>query len=277
MVGLMEQNEAKASTGSYEFTVAGAPQDIQAKLINGELDIAAVPANLAAALYNKTEGEIKTIAVSTLSVLYLLDRTGEINSMADLAGKTIYASAPGAMTEYVLRYLIEANGLTEKVTVEFKGEHTELAALLAAGEADIAMLPQPFVTTVTAKSPEVRVALDFNDEWEKVTNAKLAMTCIVARAGFLGENKAAVDTFLKEYEASTAYVNANVDEAAALSGKFDIIAEDIAKIAIPECGIVFFAGEELEASIAPVLEVLMAANPQSVGGKLPDEAFYYKG
>ena len=270
MLSLMEQ-------GAYQFTVAGAPQDIQTKLINGELDIAAVPANLAAALYNKTGGQIKTIAVSTLSVLYLLDRTGEISSIADLAGKTVYASAPGAMTEYVLRHLIDANGLTDSVTVEFKGEHTELAGLLAAGEVDIAMLPQPFVTTVTAKNPDVKIALDFNDEWQKVTDARLAMTCIVARSEFIVANKDAVDGFLKEYEESTNYVNANVEKAAALAGKFDIIAEEIAKVAIPKCGIVFFAGEELKPSIEPVLNVLMRANPQSVGGKLPDDNFYYKG
>ncbi len=277
MLGLMSENEQGKTLVNYEFTTAGAPQDIQTKLINGELDIAAVPANLAAVLYNKTEGKIKTVAVSTLSVLYLLDRTGEINSFADLAGKTVYATAQGAMPEYVLQYLLQQNGLADSVKVEFKGEHAELAALLAAGEVDLAMLPQPFVTTVTSKAPDVKVALDFNEEWEKVSSSSLAMTCIVARVDYLSENKSAVDEFLNEYKASTDFVNANVEEAATLSGKYDIVAEDVAKLAIPKCGIVFFAGEELKPSIGPVMDVLFAANPQSVGGQAPDDAFYYVG
>lgn len=278
MLGLMDNNEQKKSAFTYDFTIAGAPQDIQARLLNGELDIAAIPTNLAAALYNKTDKSIKTVAVGTLGVLYLLSRDENISSLAELEGKTVYATGQGAINEYVLAYLLDENGLADKVDVEFKGEHSELAALMAAGEVEIAMLPQPFVTTVTSNNPDVRVAVDLNDEWRNATNGKeLVMTCIVVRNEFLNENKAVVDEFLNEYKESTEFLNANVDEAAVLSEKFDIIPEAVAKKAIPKCNVVYIAGSAMKASANPVLEVLFAANPQSVGGALPDDAFYYEG
>lgn len=276
MLEVMEKNEKKETNNIYEFTVAGAPQDIQAKLINGELDIAAVPTNLAAALYNKTDKKLCVIAVSTLGVLYILERGGEIASFADLEGKTVYATGQGSTPEYVLNYLISENGLAGKVSVEYKAEHTELAALMASGKIDVAMLPQPFVTTVTSKDPDVKIALDLNDEWRKATNTELAMTCIVVSKEFLESSKPAVDIFLDEYKASTEFINTNIDEAASLSEKFDIIPEAVAKIAIPKCAVVCFEGDAMKPSINPLLEVLLAANPQSVGGSLPDDAFYYK-
>lgn len=275
MLELMEKSSQELTANNYDFTVAGAPQDIQARFLNGELDIAAVPINLAAALYNKAGKSLKTIAVSTLGVLYILSRDESVTDFSSLEGRTVYATAQGATPEYVLDYLIDKNGLTGKVDVEFKGEHAELAALVAAGEVEVAMLPQPFVTTVTSKNADVKVAIDLNDEWRRANGTELAMTCIVVQKKFLEENKDAVDAFLDEYEKSTEFVNANIDEAASLSEKFDIIPEAVAKKAIPECNIVFIDGDAMKTSANPVFEVLFNANPQSVGGSLPDDAFYY--
>lgn len=276
MLELLEKNSQALTKNEYDFTIAGAPQDIQAKLVNGELDIAAVPINLAAALYNKTGQNVNTIAVGTLGVLYLLSRDGSVTDFSSLEGKTIYATGQGATPEYVLSYLIDKNGLTNKISVEYKGEHAELAALVAAGEVEVAMLPQPFVTTVTSKDSDVKIVIDLNDAWRKVSGGtELAMTCIVVRKEFLELNKDAVDIFLREYKQSTEFVNTDIDEAAKLSEKFDIIPEAVAKIAIPKCNIVFIAGDDMKTSANPVLEVLFEANPQSVGGSLPDDAFYY--
>lgn len=277
MLGVMENNEQQIALNSYEFTLAGSPQDIQAKLINGELDIAAIPTNLASVLYNKTNQGISAVAVGTLGVLYVLSKEDAITSFKDLEGKTIYASGQGSTPEYVLDYLIDKNGLSGKISVEYKAEHAELASLIASGNADIAMLPQPFVTTVTSKDDSVKIVMDLNEEWRSATDTELAMTCIVVRNEFLSENKDAVDKFIEEYKASTEFVNANVDEAAELSGKFEIIPAEVAQKAIPYCSIICIAGNDMKTSVNPLLEVLMGANPQSVGGQVPDDAFYYKG
>lgn len=280
MLELMDKNDKAEAANVYTFTVEGAPADVQTKFLNDELDIIAVPTNLASVLYNKTGKDVSVIAVNTLGVLYVLTNGEDISSVKDLEGKTIYATGQGATPQYVLEYILQQNGLNPEktVTIEYKAEHAELAALMAAGQVNLAMLPQPFVTTVITKNPDVKISLDLNEEWRKASGGgELTMTCIVASKAFLRDNGQAVEKFLKEYKQSTDYVNSNVDEAAALSQKYDIVPEAVAKLAIPKCGIVFIDGDGMKTSVGPFLEVLFAANPAAVGGALPDDAFYYSG
>lgn len=279
LVQLMEQTEQKQTENVYEFTLSAAPDEVSAKLISGELDIACVPTNLAAVLYGKTEGKIKLIGVNTLGVLYLLQKNEEdaVTSLKDLQGKEIFSTGQGATQEYILSYLLEKNGLGagDGTTVTYKTEHAELATLLVENKAEYAVLPQPFVTSVTMKDDTVKTALDLNKEWETATGTQLPMGCVVVRSDFLEKNTAAVDTFLREYADSVDYVNSNVPEAAALAGKFEVIAEQVAVQAIPNCNIVCITGEEMKTPVSAYLEVLFTANPKAVGGSLPDDAFYY--
>lgn len=222
MVKLMEEDAAGTTANDYEFTLAGSADEINPLLIKGELDIAAVPTNVASVLYNKTEGQVEILALNTLGVLYVVENGNTIQSVEDLRGKTIYSTGKGATPEYALNYILGENGLTAgtDVTVEYKSEHSELASLLAAGQADLAVLPQPFVTSVLAKNPDVRIALNLTEEWDKVTEdgSKLTMGALVVRKDFAESNPEAVRNFLKEYQASTQYVTdeANLDDAAAL-------------------------------------------------------------
>lgn len=277
MLELMDKNDKNETANTYGFTIEGAPADVQTKFLNGELDIIAVPTNLASVLYNKTNKDVSVIAVNTLGVLYVLTNGVDISSVKDLEGKTIYATGQGATPEYVLNYIIEQNGLSGKVNVEYKTEHAELATLMAAGQVDLAMLPQPFVTIVMTKNQDIKISLDLNEEWRKASGgSELTMTCIVVSKGFLRDNSEAVANFLEEYKKSTDYVNNNIDEAAALSQKYDIVPEAVAKLAIPKCGIVFIDGGGMKASVEPFLKVLFAANPAAIGGAVPDDAFYYQ-
>ena len=280
MLQIMENNEAGSANNNYNFSLVGAPDEITGKLINGEVDIAAVPTNLASVLYNKTEGGVKLLALNTLGVLYLVTKNEETTSIDDLKGKTIYATGEASTPQYALEYILEQNGLdpATDVNIIYKSEHAEILPLMISGEATIALLPQPFVTQALAKDEQIKVALDMTDEWNKcVTDgSQLTMGCVVVRTEFLEEHKEAVDRFLEEYAASVDYVNNNVEEAAALSGKFDVIAEEVAAKAIPECNIVFWEGEQMKQATEGFLNVLYAANPQSVGGTVPDEGFYYE-
>jgi NitT/TauT family transport system substrate-binding protein len=241
--------------------------------------MAAIPANLAAVLHNKTEGKIQMAAVNTLGVLYLLDTGETIQSMQDLAGKTLYATGQGSTPEFAINYLLRANGLEPGTDVEviYKSEHAEVAALMEAGTVEYALLPQPFVTSVVNKGT-ARVALDFTEEWQKVgeEGSQLVMGGFAVRKEFYEQNPQAVQDFLTEYETSVAFTNENVAEAAALSGKYEIIAEAVAKTAIPECNIVFFEGEEMQTMTDAFLKVLFEADPKSVGGTLPSAEFYIK-
>ena len=278
MVGLMDAQDQGAAANDYSFTLAAAPDDIVGLVTTGAVDIAAVPANLASVLYQKTEGAVNMLAVNTLGVLYIVERGDTVQSIADLAGKTVYATGQGSTPEYALHYILEKNGLDD-VTVEYRTEHAELATLLASGEIDLALLPQPFVTTVLQKDDSLRVALDLTEEWNAASEGEsdLVMGGLIVRKEFAQAHPEAVEAFLREYADSVAFVNDEVAAAAALCERYDIIPAAVAEQAIPDCNIVCLTGDDMRASVEKFFEVLYNADPASVGGALPDEAFYYVG
>lgn len=275
---LMADNTDGLTLNDYTVTVAAQPTDLTGKLTSGELDIAALPTNVAAALYNKTNGAIQMLALNTLGVLYILENGDSIQSIADLAGKTIYATGQGANPEYVLNYLLRENGLEPgvDVTIEWKATGEEVSALMISGEAEIAMLPVPAATSVLMQNSEVRAAIDLNDAWtEAGAQGTMTMGCVVVRTEFAQENPQAVENFLEEYEESITYVSENPEEAAALVVEAGIVPkEPIAKAAIPQANLVCITGEDM-LGIQDYYRVLWDADPSSIGGAIPDDAFYY--
>lgn len=279
MVKLMQDAEDGASKNSYEFTIAGSADEVTPKLIQGDLDMAAVPANLASVLYNNTKGEVQLLAINTLGVIYICEKGEAIESLEDLKGKTIYATGKGSTPEYALRYILSENGIDPDtdVTLEWKSEPTEVVAVMSeADENTVAMLPQPYVTVAQSSVEGLRIAIDLNKEWDALENGSQFLTgVLVVRKDFAEQNPDAVKTFLEEYQASTEYVNANTDDAAALIEKFDIVKAAIAKKALPYCNITFSDGEAMKDSMNGYLQVLFDQNPKSVGGAMPGDDFYY--
>ena len=279
LVKLMQESENGETSGNdYTFTLAGSADEVTPALIKGELDMACVPANLAAVLYNKTEGEIEVLAVNTLGVLYIVENGESVHSMADLKGKTIVAAGKGSTPEYALRYLLTENGIDpdNDVTIDWKSEHSECVAALASGQASVALLPQPFVTVAQSKIEGLRMALDLNAEWDALDNGSGLITgVIVARREVVEENPAAVNEFLKEYAASVDWVNANTADAAALIGEYGIVDAAVAEKALPYCNIVCLTGADLLEALPGYLEVLYNADAAAVGGEMPDNSFYF--
>ena len=279
-MGLVQAMD-KADQGDlpYNFTLAGAADEVPPLLIKGELDMACVPANLASVLYNKTEGEIVTLAINTLGVIYIVENGETVQSMADLAGKTIVGAGKGSTPEYGLRYLLSENGIDPDagLTLDWKSEHSECVAALASGAATIALLPQPFVTVAQTKIEGLRVALDLTAEWDALDNGSGMVTgVIVARKSVVEENPEAIAAFLADYAESVEWVNSNVADAAQLVAGYGIVeAAAIAEKALPYCNIVCITGSEMGETLSGYLEVLFAAEPTSVGGKVPGEDFYY--
>lgn len=274
MVKLMRDAEDGNAANNYEFTVAGSADEVTPKLIKGEFDIAAIPANLAAVLYNNTEGKIRIIAINTLGVLYIVEKGGEVAKLEDLKGKTIYATGKGSTPEYTLRHILEKNGIDpdKDVTIDFKSEPSEVVPLLKKAEKAVAMLPQPYVTVASANVEGLNTVIDLNAEWGKVESDTGIITGVtVVRKAFADEHPEAVKEFLKEYGASVEYVNANVEDAAALVEKYGIVAAAVAKKAIPQCNITFISGNEMKTPLSVYLGVLYEANAKSVGGKLPGD------
>lgn len=258
----------------YNVELQDAPDVVVGKFVSGEIDIAAVPINLAATLYNKTEGDVVLLNLNTLGVLYILENGDTVQSLADLAGKTVYASGEGATPQFVLDYLLAENGLTDQVTVEYVGEHTALAAMVASGEAQIALLPEPFVSAATIKNPETRVALDLNTAWEAASGTKLVMGVYIARRAFFDANPDQVKAFLADYTASVEKVNTSADAAQKIADLGIVGSAAIAKAAVPRSYIVSITGDEMKSAASAVLNVLFTANPVSIGGKLPGDDLY---
>ena len=277
---LMFDNDTGTTANTYEVEVFTANDQVAAGLTNGEIDIAAVASNVAANLYNKTDGGVRLLAVSGLGVLYILENGESVQSMADLAGRTLYATGQGANPEYVLSYLLTENGVDPAdVDIQWM-TGDEITALMASGEAELCMLPVPAATAVQMKNADVREALDLSAEWDSLQNgSRLTMTTIVARTEFVEENPQAVENFLADYAASVDYVNGNPAEAAELVAGYGITANaQIAQAAIPKCALVCITGaSEMRGAIQGYYEALYQANPDAIGGGIPDDAFYYQG
>lgn len=276
MVNLMKSQDDKTAKNNYQFSVVSDPTEIVAGMTNSSYDIAACPINLAATLYNKLEGNIQVLSVNTKGVLYIIENGNTINSLADLAGKKLYATGQGSTPEYILNYLLEKSGITDKVTVEYVASHDELATLAASGKATISMLPEPKVTAALTKNADLRIALNLTEEFEKISGQTLIQGVVIAKKDFVEQNPEAIKMFLKEYEASIGAVNADIETTSALCEQYGIIPKAaVAKKAIPNCNIAYIDGADMKASISANLQIFFDANPKSIGGKLPSDDFYF--
>lgn len=263
---------------SYTFTLAAAATELAPQLVKGDLDIACVPANLAATLYQQTEGEVVTLGINTLGVLYIVENGNAVQSLADLEGKTMVASGKDSTPEYALRYLLEENGVDPDtgVVIDWKNEHSECVSALASGAATIALLPQPFVTVAESKMPELRTALDLTEQWDVLDNGSALITgVVVARRDVVEAHPQAVERFLEQYAASVDWVNVNTADAAALIGEYGIVDAAVAEKALPACNIVCITGSEMKEKLSGYLQVLCDASADSVGGAMPGDDFYY--
>ena len=287
LVKLLSDAEESKTENKYVSTIAGSADELTPLMIKGELDVLVAPSNLASVLYNKTEGKIQMAAVTTLGVLsiFAADMPRDlINTPYDwneLKGNTIYATGKGSTPEYNLRYLLTKHGIDpdKDVNIEFKSEPAEILALYESSDHQkgfFFMLPQPYASVVSAKYPELAKIFDLSEEWDKLgEDSKMITACIMVRKEFAEQNPEAVDTLLKEYAASAEWVNANVDEAAALVEKYIGTKAAIAKKAIPLCNIVSITGSEMKKAVEAYYKVLFGFNPASIGGKLPADDFWY--
>lgn len=267
---LMAQNDLGEAANQYTFTVAGAPDVLISQLITGELDMAALPTNTIALLYQRSEGAVQSLAVNTLGVLYLLERGDSVQSIEDLSGREIVSAGLGTTTEAVASRLFAKDA---KVT--YVSEHAEAVAQAVAGRYDLVLLPEPHVTSLLEKDVGFRIALNLTEEWEAASSTQLTMGGIAARREFAEENPEAVTAFLAEYAISVAYANDNPKEAAALIERYDIMTATIAELAIPRANMVCLTGGEMREALEAFYTALLNDNAELIGGTMPKADFYY--
>ena len=277
MAYLMEQASNDSASNNYTFTVHTAPTEIQSALLNGDIDIAALSTSKASTIYNESNGAIKVIALNTLGVLYLVENgTTTINSINDLEGKTIYC--PGDPSP-ILRSLLSKNSINATIDTTYKSPADLNKAVSSGALKDknvIAVLPEPVLTTAMKANSKISVRLDLTEEWNKVEDTELVQGCVVARTDFINENPEAIIKFLSEYKESIEYLQENIDDAAKLVVEHGIFAnENVAKIAIPKCNVTYIDGSEMKTTLNGFLSAIYSVVPSNIGGKLPNDDFYY--
>jgi NitT/TauT family transport system substrate-binding protein len=271
----MDANANGTASQAYNFAVETDASNIVAGLANGSVDIAALPTNAAATVYNKTQGKVQVLALNTLGVLYLVtDGSVTVESMADLAGQTVYA--PAQNPTFIFQNIVQANGLTDVTIDNTYAQPADLNTAVASGQVSIAVLPEPMVTVAKAQNPNLVVALDLTAEWDKVcTPGSLVQGCVVVRKDFALENVAAVNTFLDEYAVSIEALTNDVEGTAAKIESTGIFAKGaVAAKAIPNCNVCFITGADMQAALSEFLSIMHGVAPASVGGSIPADDFY---
>ena len=279
-MNLWAASDAGETKNTYHITMPGANDEVVAALSKGDADIAAVATNLAATLYNKTDGGVTVLAVNTLGVLSLLSNGQEAATVSDLKGKTIYAPGQGANPEYILRYVLSGNGLDpdKDVTLRFVGEGSELLTVWQSDPEAVILAPQPVATSILMQNENAKTLFDMTEEWDKIAggDSTLMMGCVIVRNEFLQANPSAVELFLQEYAASIEKAQSDVEGTAALCQQYGLIPKAaLAQKTIPSCGLTFVTGAEMKTGLSGYLQVMFDANPKSVGGALPGDNFYY--
>ena len=280
-VMLMNESDNGFVFGNYDFQLYDAPDEVTAKLINGELDVAAVPVNLASTLYNKTDGGVKIAAINTLGTMFLVENGNTIESMEDLDGKTVMLSGQGAVPDYVFQYLLQESGVTN-CTVEYATSHADLANQLAAGEVDLAVMPEPYVSIAMSKNADLRIAIELAEVWDQYSyedstvDNTLPMGCIVVRTAYLDEHEKEFKKFLDEYDNFIDEAKKDYHAAAEKCAEYGIVADAaVAEKAYPNCHICYIAGQKMTMMADYFLNVMYDENPQSIGGAVPESDFYY--
>ena len=280
LVELMDQAAKGEAKGSYEFTMVTAADELLGKIVSGDLDVALVPSNMASIIFNKTNHGVNVLNINTLGVLYVVSSDDSIKSIADLKGKTIYLTGKGTTPDYALQYLLKANGMTtDDVTLEYKSEPTEVAALLKEKPDAIGLLPQPFVTVAMAQNDTLKMVLDLTKEWDAVSGedgGSLVTGVTICRGELFEEHADAIQTFMEEQKASAAFANENVAETAKLVAAAGIIEKaPVAEKAIPYCSITYIDGTDMKNRLYGYLSALYEMDPATVGGELPTKDFFY--
>ncbi len=277
LVKMWQDAEDGTAKGNYEFNMMTGADEIMPMMIKGDMDIALLPANAAANLYQKSDGAITVIDINTLGVLYVVSADDSIATVEDLKGKTIYLTGKGTTPDYALQYLLAQHDIDlSEVTLEYKSEATEVAAVLKENPDGIGLLPQPFVTAACAQNEQLQIVLDVNAEWEACNGGNGLVTGVtVVRTAFLNEHPEAVDVFMEEHEASAAFANTNVEEAAELVAARGIVEKaPVAAKAMPKCNITYIDGEEMKQALSGYLTTLYEQNPEFIGGAMPSDDFY---
>lgn len=269
------ENDAESTAVSYEV-FAGANL-LLPKLINGEIDIGFLPPNVAAKVYNANNGAILMAAVAGNGMMSLVTKDKNVHSIADIAGKKVSVAGQGATPDYMMRYLLSANKV--EAELDFSIPNAQIAPALIAGKIEYAVVPEPFATVAAMKDKDIVRAVDIQSAFALAsgTDGVFPMTVIVVRKEFAEANPEAVRSFLAMYKEAADWTLSNPSAAGELVESHGLgLTSAITEVAIPNAAYTFKGAKEAKADVEKILSVFLNLDASSIGGTLPDDAFYFE-
>ena len=279
LVCLMDDNQAEDAP--YQFDLYTSGDEIVPLIAQGEVDIALIPTNLAAALYQRTEGGVQVLDVNAGNVLYVVSHDEALTDLESLKGRTVYMTGKGTSPDWTLQYLLNKAGIAvDELTIEFKSEPTEVVSSLAQDSTAVGILPQPFATVAMMQDQELSLNFPLENAWKEYSpdGSGIATGVTIVRTAFAEEHPAAVAQFVADHQQSVAAAEEDPARAAQLIEQAGIVKAAVAQQVIENFNpMVAASGEEMQTWVAGYLEMLYEIAPDAVGGTLPDEGFYYLG
>jgi NitT/TauT family transport system substrate-binding protein len=281
MISMIDNKPVLGEVYTTKFEIKNEPNQVKTMIIEGIPDFAVVPTTMAALLYLRLQN-YQLAAIPVWGTLYVFGSDTTIHSWNDLKGKRVSLMGKGNTPDVLFRFLAKANGIDVEKDLQldysFPG-HIELANAIASGISDLGVISEPMVSQVQQKNPKIKPLLDLNEEWEKHfgSSIPLAQTALLVKKEFAEKHPELVEQYLAKLEESINWVNKYPNNAAALIKKYEIMPDSVtAVISIPRCNIKYALASKEKAGIQEYLKVFYTFNPLIIGGKLPDEDFYYQ-
>ncbi|MFH0762187.1 MAG: ABC transporter substrate-binding protein [Bacteroidota bacterium] len=256
------------------------PMQVRARMLVDKPEIAVLPLNMAAIMYNKGV-DYQLLAVPVWGTLYLTGTDSTIRNWDDLKGKTVHLMGKGATPDILFRYLLEKHGISPDHDIRLDYSfptHIDLSNAMIAGQASLAVLSEPMFSLAQARNPGIRLIMDMDIEWAEAVpeDPTFPQTAIMVRTDFARDHWKDISTIAEAWKRSTEFVNNNPEMAAERIAYHKILPDAaVALRSIPRCRLFFRYADEIRPAIKGNLNVFLIFNPDAVGGRLPDEKFIY--
>lgn len=286
LIHLLANDGLAELADEVEFILWSNPDQLRALALNGKVDFIAMPTNVAANLYNRG-APLKLLNISQWGALWMISRDPNMKTLADFKGQEIAIPFRADMPDIVFTHLAERQGLTPNKDFKLNYTATPMDAmqLLIMRRIDHALLSEPAVSMALRKTksfpvsliaPELHRSVNLQQEWSRVmgTEARIPQAGI-AVMGNKADNPQLVARFEEAYAQATRWCQENQQKCAEeVAAKIPMLSAEAVADALAAQGNYYATAFDAQQELEAFLEILLAKQPASVGGKLPNADFY---
>ncbi len=269
-----------------EFKVWKNPDQMRALVLSGDVDFIATPTNVAANLYNRG-ADIRLLNVSIWGVLWMVSRDNSLKTLADFKDKEIAMPFRGDMPDIIFSKLAKESGLDPKKDFKLRYVSNPLDAmqLLILRRVDHALLAEPAVSMALRKTqsypmkiiaPDLYRSVDLQKEWGRLLKRKSS----IPQAGMALINKKLdkhiIQRFIEEYEKATNWCLEYPDEAGKIVAEhIELLTPEAVSDSIKVSQFKHVSANDARVELDYFFNILLESTPAVIGGKLPDDGFFY--